>query len=84
MTTVTKDVVEKQVKNLLASGNSIYKLLYKKGNVLHEIYYVSKDKNTAMSEGRNYCDKRKLTFIYVMEWLQDIHDNPDPDRAMPV
>ena len=56
---------------------SIFKLIYKKGNILHELYFKGQDQNTAHSKAKEYCDKRSLRMINVSEWLKDIQQMID-------
>lgn len=82
----TVEIVEKQdagLRNLFATGNAIFKLLYKKGRVLNDIHFVAKNKEDAIKRGHTYCTRRKLHFVHVIEWLHDIDEMPNPDSITP-
>lgn len=61
---------------------SIFKLIYKKGNLLHELYFKSASQDVAQAKSREYCEKKSLRFINVSEWLKDIDQmiNFEPDE----
>jgi len=60
--------------------NTIFQLIFKKGNVLNSLYFTSSDLKTAVAKGKEYCEKRQLKFIFVSQWLFDIDEmiNFDP------
>lgn len=60
--------------------NTIFELIFKKGNVTNTLYFNSPDLKTAVAKGKEYCEKRQLKFIFVSQWLHDIDEmiNFDP------
>lgn len=52
--------------------NTIYHLIFKKGNVEGNLYFTAPDLKTAVEKGKMYCEKRQLKFIFVSQWLHDI------------
>ena len=56
---------------------SIFRLIYKKGNLLHELYFKEKDLENAQKKAQEYCTKRSLRFINASEWLKDIQQMID-------
>lgn len=51
---------------------TIYQLIYKKGNLLHHMFFKEVDLNVATEKAKTYCTKKSLRFINVSEWLKDI------------
>ena len=66
-----------EIKTEVKNEWSIYKLVYKKGNILHELYFKSLDQNMAHTKAKEYCEKRALRMINVSEWLKDIQQMID-------
>lgn len=50
----------------------IFELRYRKGGLLHTVFFKWADKEGAIEKAKEYCDKRQLRFIYLNDWLQDI------------
>lgn len=63
--------------------DSIYELRYRKGGLIHTVFFSWSDRTGAIEKAKEYCEKRELRFIYVSEWLQDIQKLIDfePDEG---
>jgi hypothetical protein len=58
---------------------SIFELRYRKGGLIHTLYFPWPSKDGAIEKAKEYCEKRGLRFIYVSEWLTDIQKMIDFD-----
>jgi hypothetical protein len=56
---------------------SIFKLIYKKGNILHDLCFRANDQNSAHALATTYCNKKALRLINVSEWLKDLQEMID-------
>jgi len=61
-----------KVEPIAKSEWSIYELAYKKAYNVSHIYFRAPNFEWALAKSQEYCNKRKLRFIIVTEWLKDI------------
>lgn len=62
--------------------NTIFELIFKKGNVTNTLYFTAADLKTAVAKGKEYCEKRQLKFIFVSQWLHDIDEMINFDASV--
>lgn len=60
----------------------IFQLVYKKGGVVQSLHFAWPDKAGAIEKAKEYCTKKDLRFLYLIEWLHDIQQLIDfePDE----
>jgi len=58
----------------LVERTRLFELTYKKGGPAQRVHFRSKDMESAIALGREYCTKNNLQFIYVYVWEEDLQE----------
>lgn len=54
------------------SATDIFRLRYKKAGLCQELYFKASDTKNAIEEGKKFCEKKSLRFLYVDPLVIDL------------
>ena len=75
MPTAIETIEKHMTPSLPHPAQNIYTLKYRQGHIIDELYFISKDFNSAIEEGKYYCNiNPRRRFIIVRPFITDISE----------